>query len=310
MPTHQEKTSPPPRIGIVIPVLNGGRYIQCLLESIRRQEYPNVEVIVVDGGSTDGTLEVLGSYGEIITTLISEKDTGQADAIRKGLSICTAEIYNWINSDDTISDGWFSMLAKNYRPRHPALICGSVDNITNSGGHQRINNENITLSSFLTNSSLSYHQPGIWFSCIDPTWLASVIRCDLDCVFDHALMISVLGFDPDIIYTSSLAAKFLIHRDSKTSRLQKKFHQEMVVLLTALAMDDARRDMRERILLSVGQQSRRWLWRDEIDDILNSSQSDPVTKLYRLLLISMKLPTEAFNRITLGAVKRIIFGSR
>ncbi len=89
-----------PRISIVTPSFNQGHYIAETLDSVMAQDYPNLEHIVVDGGSTDGTLNILTRYPHL--KVISEPDRGQADAINKGFRLATGDIWGFLNSDDTL----------------------------------------------------------------------------------------------------------------------------------------------------------------------------------------------------------------
>lgn len=87
-----------PLVSIITPSLNQSPYIRQTIESVLSQDYPHIEYIVVDGGSTDGTVKILKEYQSI--HWMSEKDKGQADAINKGLKIATGQIVGYINSDD------------------------------------------------------------------------------------------------------------------------------------------------------------------------------------------------------------------
>lgn len=89
-----------PRISIVIVNYNLVGYLETAIRSVVEQEYPNLELIVVDGGSTDGSVEVIGKYAEHISWWVSEADKGQYDAVEKGFSRSTGEIMAWLNSDD------------------------------------------------------------------------------------------------------------------------------------------------------------------------------------------------------------------
>lgn len=88
-----------PLVSIVVPSYNQGRYIDDTIRSILKQDYPNVEVLVMDGGSVDGTLEKLRRFGERII-VFSEPDRGQTDAISKGFNRARGSIVAWLNSDD------------------------------------------------------------------------------------------------------------------------------------------------------------------------------------------------------------------
>lgn len=93
-----------PFVSIITPSFNQGEYIEETINSVINQDYPNFEHIVVDGGSTDNTLDVLKKYGHNIRWL-SEKDKGQADAIDKGIRMAKGEIVSWLNSDDILLPG-------------------------------------------------------------------------------------------------------------------------------------------------------------------------------------------------------------
>lgn len=85
-------------VSIVTPSLNQARYLREAIESVRAQTYPDVEHIVVDGGSTDGTLEILEGYDGL--RWISEADRGQSHALNKGFALARGSILGWLNSDD------------------------------------------------------------------------------------------------------------------------------------------------------------------------------------------------------------------
>ena len=90
-----------PRISIITPSYNQGGYIEDTILSVINQDYPNLEYIIIDGGSTDNTVDIIQKYSDRIDYWISEKDTGQSNAINKGFRKATGDIINWINSDDS-----------------------------------------------------------------------------------------------------------------------------------------------------------------------------------------------------------------
>jgi glycosyltransferase involved in cell wall biosynthesis len=93
------------RISIVIPCFNAARYIGATLLSIVRQEFENLEVILVDGGSTDGTVDIALGFPELKAQVISEPDLGQLDAVQKGFKRASGDIYYWLNADDILMPG-------------------------------------------------------------------------------------------------------------------------------------------------------------------------------------------------------------
>ncbi|MCO8120679.1 glycosyltransferase [Stieleria sp. TO1_6] len=92
-----------PSISIVTPSFNQGRYIEETIRSVLLQGYPKLQFIVIDGGSTDQTVEILQKYGSWIDYWVSESDEGQSDAINKGFARCSGDVINWLCSDDSLT---------------------------------------------------------------------------------------------------------------------------------------------------------------------------------------------------------------
>lgn len=106
-----------PLVSIITPSFNQGEFIKATIESVLNQDYPNIEYLVMDGGSTDNTVEILKSYGDRIQW-VSEKDKGQADAVNKGIKRAKGQIIGWLNSDDTYLEGAVSKMV-DYLKTHP-----------------------------------------------------------------------------------------------------------------------------------------------------------------------------------------------
>ena len=100
-----------PRISIITPNYNGGEYLEECIESIISQNYPNLEYIIIDGGSKDNSLEIIKKYEKYLTYWISEPDKGQYDAINKGFAKSTGEIMAWLNADDLYLPGALYFIA-------------------------------------------------------------------------------------------------------------------------------------------------------------------------------------------------------
>jgi glycosyltransferase involved in cell wall biosynthesis len=116
-------TTPPaplPRITVVTPSYNQAAFVDQTMRSIHDQDHPDVEHIVVDGGSTDGSLEIIRTY-EDRATIIAEPDRGQTDAINKGLRRATGDIVCWLNTDDYFMPGALSTVAAYFRDHPEAL---------------------------------------------------------------------------------------------------------------------------------------------------------------------------------------------
>lgn len=106
-----------PRITVVTPSFNQGEFIEATLRSVLLQDYPNLEYIVLDGGSTDDSVAIIERYAPHLTYWHSRKDAGQADALRTGFAMATGEILCWLNSDDIFLPGALRTVATLFR-RH------------------------------------------------------------------------------------------------------------------------------------------------------------------------------------------------
>ena len=101
-----------PKISIVTPSLNQGDYLEQTIQSVLSQKYPNLEYVIIDGGSTDNSIEIIRKYSSHLKYWISEPDKGQYDAINKGFQLCSGEIFAWINADDVYFPGSFSIVSE------------------------------------------------------------------------------------------------------------------------------------------------------------------------------------------------------
>lgn len=106
-----------PRLSLVTPNFSGAAFIGETLTSVAAQDYPDLDYVVVDGGSRDASLDVIAQHRDVVTTLISEPDRGHADAVNKGFAASRGEIMGWINSDDILLPGALAFVARLFRDR-------------------------------------------------------------------------------------------------------------------------------------------------------------------------------------------------
>jgi len=110
-----------PKISIITPSYNQGLFLEETIQSVLNQNYPNLEYIIIDGGSSDNSIEIIKKYEKHLSYWVSEKDRGQTHAVNKGLEKATGEIIGWINSDDVYVKGAFKAVAKAFH-EHPDAI--------------------------------------------------------------------------------------------------------------------------------------------------------------------------------------------
>ncbi|MCQ3944309.1 MAG: glycosyltransferase [bacterium] len=127
-----------PKISVVTPSYNQAKYIRATIDSVLSQDYPNLEYIVMDGGSTDGTVEILKSYGNKLKWE-SKKDKGQTHAINKGLRRATGDVLAYLNSDDIYLPGALKRVGEHYAQTKADWITGDCLTISEDGSLSKNN---------------------------------------------------------------------------------------------------------------------------------------------------------------------------
>ncbi|MBF0168522.1 MAG: glycosyltransferase [Alphaproteobacteria bacterium] len=116
-----------PRISVITVSFNSARYIEETILSVRNQGYPNLEHILIDGGSTDGTLEIVERHRDHFAKIVVEPDKGQADALTKGFRLATGELVTWLNSDDLFMPGALMALAACFVTTGAEVVAGVIE---------------------------------------------------------------------------------------------------------------------------------------------------------------------------------------
>ncbi|WP_310428144.1 glycosyltransferase family 2 protein [Chamaesiphon sp. VAR_48_metabat_135_sub] len=222
-----------PCISIVTPSYNQGQFIEETIRSVLLQSYPNLEYIVIDGGSTDNSVEIIKKYQEHLAFWSSEPDRGQTDAINNGYQHCTGDIFVWLNSDDlyynplvlkTVAD----LFLKGYD--YISGECFYID----ENGNQRL--ERVTDSEVLRNQlkldgksipttfnkllrywsgNNNFMQPATFVSK-ELTDLCFPLDPELYYAMDYQLFIRVLKRNPKAIWIREKLVRFRWHSTSKT----------------------------------------------------------------------------------------------
>lgn len=149
------------KITILTPSFNQGKFIEQNIQSVMSQNYTNFEHIVIDGGSTDNTVEILKKYSHL--KWVSEADEGQADALNKGLAMATGDIVGWINSDDYYHEDIFHDVVSHFGDSNIQWIIGDITFIYQNAGIKKVTkSKKITYQNLLRNPDI-VHQQGVFF---------------------------------------------------------------------------------------------------------------------------------------------------
>jgi len=223
-----------PKISIITPSFNQGRYIERTIRSVLEQEYPNLEYIVVDGGSTDETIGILKRYGSRLRW-ISEKDEGQSDAINKGIRMSTGDIIAYLNSDDMYEKEALNRVADFFRdnPSKMWLLgrCRIIDENDREVRRAITFYKNFWLNRYSYNTLLITNfisQPAVFLrrGLIEELGLFNVAHHR---VMDYEYWLKAgRKYSPGII--NEYLAKFRVHSSSKTSSsFWNTFREELEV---------------------------------------------------------------------------------
>lgn len=150
-------------VSIITPVYNGKRFMEFCIKNVIEQNCPDAEHIIVDGGSTDETVQVIKLYAEKYSHIrwVSEKDKGQSDAMNKGIAMAKGEILGFLNVDDFYEPNVFCRIAEIFKTLHePSLLVGNCNGWDNDGNLKWINKPaKLRLTDLLTGDESRYPFP-------------------------------------------------------------------------------------------------------------------------------------------------------
>ncbi|HQF61497.1 MAG TPA: glycosyltransferase family 2 protein [Anaerolineaceae bacterium] len=217
-----------PRVSIVTPSYNQARFLEQTIQSVLEQDYPNLEYFVMDGGSTDGSLEIIQRYASRLAGWVCEKDRGQTDALNKGFARATGQILAWLNSDDTYEPGAVSA-AVAALTSHPdaAAIYGEANFIDENG---RVIGRFPAAQTDLPRLRRGYvHVPqqatffrgDLWRAIgpLDPSFYFAM---------DYDLWVRLAGRGPLVYLPGQVWANFRLHSGAKTIAADDRCWPEML----------------------------------------------------------------------------------
>ncbi|MHC4725013.1 MAG: glycosyltransferase family 2 protein [Planctomycetota bacterium] len=213
------------KISIVTPSFNQGRFIEQTIRSILEQNYSNLEYIVMDGGSTDNSVEIIEKYSNKIAYWQSKPDNGQADAITKGFGLASGDILGWINSDDYLLPGALEKIAHSFCENPQAVWlagrCIRTDE-KNNPVYVTVPEKQSTFSMMLWGASFS--QPSVFWKKEKYEEIGGLnpsLCYSFD--FDLFLRLNKLGA---VLRIPDYISAFRFHDSSKTVTMPKQMIQE------------------------------------------------------------------------------------
>lgn len=216
-----------PLISIIIPSFNQGKFIEETIRSILLQNYPALEIIVIDGGSNDETAEVIEKYALWLTYWVSEKDSGQANAINKGLAVARGEIVKWLNSDDLLLPGALDQLALAYNEHRNSFFVSPVEHFLDGTNKSRVfEPQNVTHKELVEfwSGRVAWNDPGTFYTR-NIINTVGVIDENYRYSFDYEFVLRV-SKQCEVVYLKKPAAAFRVHSHSKTVSEGEKFIYE------------------------------------------------------------------------------------
>jgi glycosyltransferase involved in cell wall biosynthesis len=291
-----------PRISIVTPTYNQGEYIEETIKSIIEQNYPNLEYVIIDGGSTDGTVDIIKKYEKHLKYWVSEPDEGQAHAINKGLKHCTGEIFNWVNSDDYLASGALRVIVDAFRNPKVDVVAGGATYFQGEVFEKPIPLAKLTAKGLMRwNQGVQFVQPALWMRRSHFVDCGGVDK-QFHYAFDWDLVIRYLHKFPKVLYVPDVLVYFRLHDESKTVSSLEKFHVEEEQILEKIASLPEFKKLKKSAL---GRRVREE-WFKELERCTQST-SPRHHKILTIIKKSLLCPSEKWNRVTLGAIRKILF---
>lgn len=214
------------KISIVTPSFNQGAYLEATLRSVLEQKSCDLELIVIDGGSTDASLEIIRRYAPLLSYWESEKDRGQSHALNKGFAHVHGEIWSWLNSDDLLEPGVLARVADVFEAnREVGVVYGDCVYVGEDGETviEKFRGEPYSRLRHLAHRFIA--QPSCFFRT---SMVAPAVREDLHYCMDYELWLRAAERGVKFHYVPEVFSRYRLHEQSKSVRALVAMHGEIV----------------------------------------------------------------------------------
>ena len=218
-----------PFVSIITPSYNQAGYLEETIRSVLEQDYPNIEYLIVDGGSKDGSVDIIRKYADRVDWWVSEPDKGQADALNKGLALARGEIVAWLNSDDVYRPGAIRQAVDELkRYSDVSMVYSKLHSIDRWGQvFNTISYKQFDLLDLLTFSIIG--QPTV-FMRREVLQKAGPLDASYNYLLDHHLWLRMLRLAP-IKYVPAVWAAARHHPSAKNVAQAARFGEEAFRIL-------------------------------------------------------------------------------
>lgn len=232
------------KLSVVTPSFGQGKFLENAIISVLKAERVPDEYFVIDGGSQDGSVEIIRGFSDQLSGWVSESDRGQADAINKGFACCTGDILAWLNSDDRIKPDAYRLVMDAFeKDPNLVLVYGDVESIDSQGA---VFNRQ-TFRQYDQNDLACFNiisQPGVFFR--RSAWLkAGPLDEDYQFLLDHHLWLR-LAPQGKILYLPQVLAQARYHADAKNIAHAAEFGAEAFKIVEWLRTQPAYRELIEQ----------------------------------------------------------------
>lgn len=235
--SHPDK----PLISIVTAVFNGEKFLEETIQSVLSQSYSNIEYIIIDGNSTDGTVDIIKKYESKISYWISERDKGMYDAINKGFKKASGDIFAYINADDLYECNTCELVVEGFKKYKPDLLFASTSYIDEKGNNL-------------------YHYKGVYLPRLLMKYLGRLPFAQQSCYWTAKIYKEIGGFDGSLRYVADSKFFFQIILDSKNKYIyidyfiaKFRWHDESFSIAQRNSMGEESLRMKKKIGVNIGE---------------------------------------------------------